>query len=159
MLEEGRFELWVSRPRGTEQAGRAPRRQRDGQTQFTAARATQSLDYWRGLAQQVFSDPDTMGSHYALKSYSHDTVATANLLASHQFTAEAEEAYRLSWQLWPGNPESAGGLADLLMTQGRRAEAFQIVRDFERNHPDQRADLERISASMRLISTASGTPP
>lgn len=132
---------------------------RDEQTTFTPERAAQSLDYWRNMTQQVFSDPEAMNSTYALKSYSHDTVSAANLLAAHNFTAEAEEAYRLAAQLWPGNPESVGGLADLLTRGGREAEARQIVGDFNQNHPDQRKDLERISTAARIIGSAAVVTP
>ncbi len=85
-----------------------------GQSEFTAERAQQSLQYWQNTAQQVLTDPEAADSPTVLKSYSHDTVAAANLLAAHNFPAEAEQAYRLGTQLWPGNPESVGGLADLL---------------------------------------------
>jgi hypothetical protein len=127
---------------------------RDEQNAFTPERAAQSLDYWHGVAQQVLSDPEALGSAYALKSYSHDTVSAANLLAAHNFTAEAEEAYRLAAQLWPGNPESVAGLADLLLRGGREAEARQLVGAFRQQYPDQRNDLERISAAARMIGPA-----
>jgi hypothetical protein len=131
----------------------------DAQTAFTPERAAQSLDYWRNTAKEVFSDPEAIGSTYALKSYSHDTVAAANLLAAHQFTAEAEEAYRLAAQLWPGNPESVAGLANILLKGGHEAEARQLIGDFNLKHPDQRKDLETISAIARTIAPASIPKP
>ena len=81
-------------------------------------------------------------------------MSAANLLAAHNFTAEAEEAYRLAAQLWPGNPESVAGLADILLRGGREAEARQLVGDFSQKYPDQRKDLERISAATRIIGPA-----
>ncbi len=132
---------------------------RDEQNPFTPERAAQSLDYWRNKAQEVFSDPDAVNSTYALKSYAHDTAAAANLLAEHGFTAEAEEAYRLAAQLWPGSSKSIAGLADLLLRGGRETEARQLVVDFNQKYPDQRKDLERISAAARIIGPApSGRP-
>ncbi|HEX4647147.1 MAG TPA: hypothetical protein VH598_16205, partial [Verrucomicrobiae bacterium] len=107
----------------------------DSQNAFTAERATQSLDYWRNMAQQVLSDPEAAGSEAALKSYSHDTDATGNLLAAHGFSAEAEAAYRLASQLWPGGPESVGNLADLLARNGRESEARQLLEEFDRQYP------------------------
>ena len=132
---------------------------RDEQNTFTAERAAQSLDYWRNAAQQILSDPEAAGSDAALKSWSHDTVAAANLLASHSFGAEAEAAYRLGTQLWPGNPESAGGLADLLAASGRENEAKQLLDDFARKYPDQLKDLERSSSAVRFLWTAKQTGP
>jgi len=131
----------------------------DGQNTFTPERAAQSLDYWRNTAQQIFSDPEATGSNYALKSYSHDMAATANLLAAHGFTAEAEEAYRLATQLWPGSSKSIGGLVDILVGSGREDEARQLVGDFNQNYPDQRKDLERTSAAARTIGPAQPERP
>jgi hypothetical protein len=131
----------------------------DGQKTFTAERAAQSLDYWVNTAQQVFSDPDTAGSPEALKSYSHDTVAAANLLAAHNFTAEAEQAYHLAARFWPENPESIGGLADLLVRSGRENEARQTFEEFIRQHPDQRKDLDQMSASWRVLSAVQPSQP
>ncbi|MDB6108660.1 MAG: hypothetical protein JWR69_410 [Pedosphaera sp.] len=127
-------------------------RAQDGETTFTAERAAQSLDYWRDRAQQVFSDPEAANSPSALKSYSHDAVSAANLLASHHFADEAEQTYRLGMQLWPENAESAGGLADLLASTGRKNEARQVLDEFVRQHPAQKKDLEQIGNAWRIIS-------
>ena len=118
---------------------------RDGQNDFTPERATQTLDYWRAAAGRVFSDPTAAGSEEVLKSYSHDAVSAANLLAAHQFSAEAEQAYRLAAQLWPENPESVAGLAGILAQSGREEEARRMLAEFARQHPGQQKDLERIS--------------
>ena len=130
-----------------------------GQNSFTAERAAEFLDYWQTAARKVFADPETIGSTYALKSYSHDAVAAANLLAAHDFGVEAEQAYRLANQLWPENPESVGGLADLLVQSGRESEARGLLEEFTRQHPKQREDLERISAAMRIIGPAQPAKP
>jgi hypothetical protein len=122
--------------------------------EFTAERAQQSFQYWQAVAQEVLADPDATGSPAVLKSYSHDTVAAANLLAARNFPAEAEQAYRLGTQLWAGNPESVGGLADLLAQKGREAEARQLLGDFAQQYPDEQKNLERVSATWRLISPA-----
>ena len=134
-------------------------RAQDGQNTFNAERATQSIDYWRNTAQQILSDPDAAGSPTALKSYSHDAVAAANLLAAHNFAAEAEQGYRLATQLWPSNPESVGSLADILIRSGREGEAQQLLGDFARKYPVQRKDLEQISAAFRLMGPARPAKP
>jgi hypothetical protein len=131
----------------------------DGQNTFTAERAAQSLDYWGKTAQQVFSDPEAASSPEALKSYSHDTVAAANLLAAHNFTAEAEQAYRLAARFWPENPESIGGLADLLVRSGREDEARQTFEEFIRQHPNHRKDLDRVSAAWRVLGAVQPSQP
>ena len=131
-------------------------RAQDAQNTFTAERAAASLDYWRTTAQNVLADPEASGSSAALKSYSHDATAAANLLAAHNYTAEAEQAYRLSSQLWPGNPEPVGGLCDLLARTGRAVEARQLLDSFSREHPDQRSAIEAFRGS--IIFTPPATP-
>jgi hypothetical protein len=123
---------------------------RNEQNSFTSERAGEALDYWRNATQQILSDPEARGSDAALKSYSHDAVAAANLLAAHNYSPEAEEAYRLAAQLWPSNPESASGLADLLAASGRMEQAQQLLNDFSQEYPDERKTLERISALWKL---------
>jgi len=117
------------------------------QDKFTADHATQSLEYWQAKAQQVLSDPVAGNTPDTLKTYSHDVNSSANLLAAHDYNNEAEQAYRLSSQLWPGNPEPIAGLAEILARNGRAEEARLVVDEFSRNFPDQRQAAEKIKAS------------
>ena len=126
-------------------------RAQEGQNALTPERAAQSVDFWRSTAQQLLSDPEATGSPAALKSYSHDAVSAANLLAAHNFTAEAEEAYRLGMQFWPESAESVAGLADLLAANGRTDEAQYLIGDFERQYPGKRKDLERARTRGSII--------
>ena len=121
----------------------------DQQT-FTPERATQAADYWRGAAEHILSDFDTTGSEDALKSYSHDAVAAANLLAAHDFASQAEETYRIASKLWPGSVEATVGLANVLGSTGREAEARQLLDGFARSYPNQRKDLERASKGITI---------
>ncbi len=131
---------------------------RDEQNSFTPERAAQSLDYWQTVAQQILADPEALGSTYTLKSYSHDAVAAANLLAGHNFVAEAEQAYRLAAQLWPGNPETAAGLADVLARSGRPEAANQTLAEFDQRFPKERKNLEKLSGAARILWSAGATP-
>jgi len=120
----------------------------DVQNAFTPETAAQSVDYWRTTTQNVLSDPEAAASPYALKSYSHDANSAANLLAAHDYTAEAEQAYRLSSQLWPGNPLAAGGLAAILARTGHADEARQLLDDFARSYPGERPAIETFRGSI-----------
>jgi predicted Zn-dependent protease len=130
----------------------------DGQNAFTPERAAQSLDYWRATTQQLLSDPTASASPTTLMTHSHDAVAAANLLAAHNYNAEAEQAYRLSSQLWPGNPEPVGGLSEILARTGRAEEAHQLLEDFASKYPDQRAAAETIRASWGIVTPKSPPP-
>jgi hypothetical protein len=128
------------------------------QNSFTAERAAQSLDYWRDEAQQVLADGEATASDPALKSYSHDASAAANLLAAHGFGAQAEEAYRLAAQVCPYNPEPALGLARLLDADGRANDARQVLDDFARQYPDQQNFLAQNSGGLWKLPTAAQKP-
>ena len=120
---------------------------------FTADQAAQSLDYWRSQAQTLLADLEATGSETTLKSYSHDVNSAANLLASHEFTAVAEQAYGLASQLYPGNPEAVEGLAGILARTGRATEAERLLDDFVRNYPAQRPAVEAFRGT--IIGTVS----
>jgi hypothetical protein len=124
-----------------------------GQNNFGPDQATQSLQYWQATAQQVLADPDAANSQPTLKSYSHDAVSAANLLAAHNFTSEAEQAYGLATQLWPENPESVGGLADLLAATGRQDQARQLLQNFAQQYPAQQNNLGYVSVVWRSIAS------
>jgi hypothetical protein len=130
---------------------------RNDQNPFTADRATQSVDYWRNATQQILSDYDATSSEAALRSYSHDASAAANLLAAHDFNSQAEETYRLATQLWPGNPECVGGLANLLAANGRGTEAQQLLDNFSKKYPDQTDTLKKITGGMTIVGTSAST--
>lgn len=132
---------------------------KEGPTSMTTESAAQAVDYWQNRTEQLLADPEASASPYALKSYAHDTVSTGNLLAARGFPSEAEQAYRLASQLWPGNPESVAGLVEILSQGGHRDEAKQLLDDFLRTYPDQRQQLERVTSGFRRSApTAPSTP-
>ena len=130
----------------------------NGQNGFTEQRAAQSLDFLRNTTQQVLSDFDATGSEEVLKTYSHEAVSAANLLAAHNFESQAEEAYRLAVQLCPASPESVAGLANLIAANGKEAEARQLINDFVQKYPDQQKTLDQITAGMKIIATMTPKP-
>lgn len=112
------------------------------QNQFTADVAAQSVDYWSSMTQTLLADPNVTGSSYALRSYSHDVNATANLLAANNFTDQAEQAYELASQIYPGNPEPVNGLAKLLTQTGHADQAQALLDQFVSKYPDQRSAVQ-----------------
>jgi tetratricopeptide (TPR) repeat protein len=132
---------------------------KDAQTAFTAERAAQSVDYWRATAQLVLADPQAAGSENTLKTYSHDVNSTANLLASHNFTSEAEQAYRLASQIFPSNPEAVTGLANVLAQTGRTTEARQLLDEFGRKYPAEFKKIDKAGVTFLWSSSAAKPSP
>jgi predicted Zn-dependent protease len=109
----------------------------DAQNGLTLDSASETLDYWRGASEQLQTDAEAPEGSEVRKSYSHMAVAQANLLASHNYGAEAEATYRIAMELEPSNAEAVYGLSTLLGQSGRLDEAQLLVNDFSRNHPNQ----------------------
>jgi hypothetical protein len=107
----------------------------DAQTRFTLERATQVVDYWRDVAQQLMADPETPEGSDPRKTYSKMVSSQAHLLEDRKFTADAEQAYRLAVQLEPSSPEAAYGLANLLTANGKSDEARGIIESFQQRYP------------------------
>ncbi|HEY5910850.1 MAG TPA: tetratricopeptide repeat protein [Verrucomicrobiae bacterium] len=107
----------------------------DVQNSFTRDTAAQAVNYWRDTAQQFVSDAETPADSAPRLSYAKMAAAQAALLADHQFSAEAEQAYRVAVQISPASPEAVYGLGQLLATTGRADEARQLIADFEHANP------------------------
>ena len=119
-----------------------------GQDTFTGDTAAQSVDYWRSATQTLLADPAASGSSYTLRAYSHDINATANLLAAHNFTTEAADAYRLASQVWPDNAEPVEGLAQVLVQTGHADQARVLLDTFATKYPDQRTAIQQASSTI-----------
>ena len=109
----------------------------DVQNSFTRETAAQAVSYWRDTAQQVLSDAEAGANAPDRLTYAKMAAAQASLLADHQYSAEAEQAYRLAMQISPASPEAVYGLGQVLATTGRADEARQLVADFEQAHPSK----------------------
>jgi hypothetical protein len=112
----------------------------DAQHSFTLDTAAQTLDYWQTTAKQLATDPEAPEGSDVRKTYSHMAQSQANLLADHNYDAEAEQTYRLALQMEPDNSGAVYALANLLTQMGRLDEAHQVVENFTRNHPSQPAE-------------------
>ncbi len=120
---------------------------------FTETDASQSVDYWRSATQVLLADPEATGSTYALRAYSHDINATANLLAAHNFTSEAEDAYRMASEVWPSNAEAVEGLAQVLAQAGHADQARAVLDAFASKYPDQRTGIQQSAAGVIWTTT------
>ena len=108
---------------------------RDEQSALTQERAAQSVDYWRDLTRQLLADPDARDSAEVLKSYSKLVSSQGGLFASHNFTAEAEQAFRLAVEICPYSPEAVFRLVNLLVEQHRIDDALPVVENAMKADP------------------------
>jgi tetratricopeptide (TPR) repeat protein len=116
---------------------------------FTADVAEQSVDYWRSATQELLAYPgEGETAENALKAYSKDVNATANLLAAHNFTSQAEEAYQLALQVYPGMPEAVTGLAQVMAQTGRADQAKALLEQFAAKYPQQRAAIQQAQGTI-----------
>jgi hypothetical protein len=120
------------------------------QDALTPERAAQSLDYWRQTAQQLANDPEAPPDSEARKAWAQMAMAQANLFADRDLGAQAEPIYRLASELSPGYLAPVGQLAQLFQRTGRVNEAQQLLEDFLRSHPNQRAAIEALRRQMTL---------
>lgn len=106
---------------------------------FSADIAAQTVSYWQNSAEQLLANPEAAASSDTLLTYSHDAVAQANLLAAHDYSAEAEQAYNIARQLAPSSFEAVAGLSAVLYQTGQANQAIQILNDFAQKNPSQQA--------------------
>ena len=92
----------------------------------------QYLDFLYGDRVATLTSED---SQRAFQDYMAD--AQKRLAHDHQYSSEAEQAYRLAMQISPASPEAVYGLGQLLATTGRADEARQLVANFERARPSK----------------------
>ncbi len=128
----------------------------DVQDSFTSQAADEAVNYWRNTSQQVLTDTEATAYSPDRLTYAKMAAAQAALLADHQYTADAEQAYRVAMQISPASPEAVYGLGRLLTSTGRADEARQLVANFEKDYP--RADPAPV---WKLIysAAASGQAP
>lgn len=113
-------------------------RVQDEPNAVTHERAARSVDYWRGTAQQLLSDPEASAALNTRMAYAKMASEQAALLEYHQHSAEAEQAYRLAREMWPSCPEAVFRLTNLLIGQNRLEDAFPVAEAALRAEPGNR---------------------
>jgi len=111
--------------------------------QLTASVAANSLDYWRDKVSQLNTALDSTSPATTL-AYAHMIVAQGNLFSSQNFSAEAEQAYRLAQQLAANEVEPTGKLYDLLMRNERATEAVKVLTQFQRTYPEKAEAIQKL---------------
>lgn len=75
--------------------------------------------------------------------------AQAGLLADHQFTTSAEEAYRLAAEIGPSNPEAVLSYVNFLSGQKRFADAIPVLETAANAAPDNQQFHDLLQAVKR----------
>jgi tetratricopeptide (TPR) repeat protein len=127
----------------------------DGAGAITADTAAQTSGYWDSIADNLLSNPDTAGSDAVMKTYAHDAVAAANLLANNNYPDAAEQTYQTALDLWPDSMEAVTGYASVLANQGQIDQANAMLDSFLLNNPSQASG---IAALRNTFAPAPGSP-
>jgi len=114
----------------------------DAQTALTSDLAAQSLDYFRATARTLAVDPETSANADLRTAYAQQATAQANLFASRNLPAEAEQGYRLATELSPTTLGPVNQLAELLARNGRMTEANQLLDHFAAQNPSQQQQVQ-----------------
>jgi hypothetical protein len=113
-------------------------RAEDNQNALTQDTDAQSIAYWQSATQQLLSDPAAADSPEWLKAYGKMADAQANLFAAHGLPVQAEQAFQLSLQISPGQPESVFGYITLLVGQNRAQDALAVAQTAAQLNPGNR---------------------
>ncbi len=122
-------------------------RVQDEQNALTTERAAQSVDYWRATTQQLLADSESADSSNVRLAYSQLASEQAALLLDRNYTAEAEQTFRLATQISPSSPEAVFSYVNLLLGQNRFADAIPVVENALKASPENqqfRSLLEQV---------------
>jgi tetratricopeptide (TPR) repeat protein len=100
----------------------------DPQNSLTPERAAQSVEYWQKTQGQLYgADGKPQLDEKLLLAYGKLATDQAKLLSDRNFTAEAEQAFRIATQISPSSGEALFGYANFLTEQKRAAEAIPTI--------------------------------
>jgi hypothetical protein len=107
-------------------------RVQDQQNAFSPEAAAQTVDYWRGVAEQIGAPQtsavtDATQDSTVRRAWSKMAAGQANLLADHSYAADAEQAFRVATEICPYNPEAVFGYVNLLGNQNRLEQGIPVV--------------------------------
>lgn len=102
---------------------------------FEEKDASAAAERWRDFASQLPSGAPS-DEDANLKTYAHMAVSQANLLASRNFSAEAEATYKLASEIFPRSATAIMSYAQFLAEAGRLDEARQALGQFQQRNPD-----------------------
>ncbi len=120
-----------------------------GAAAITPDSAAQAAGYWDSAAQNLLANPETAGSETTLKTYSHDAVAAANLLANNNYSEAADQTYQTALDLWPDSVEAVATYARFLASQGQMDQANEVLNAFVPEDPGQASTIAALRATLK----------
>jgi hypothetical protein len=115
---------------------------------LSADQVNQALEFWGSQAQEFGFGTDPTDAPEARAAWSRMAAAQGNLLLAHDYTGEAEQAYRLAQQISPGTPQAVLPLVNLLARQNRPLEAIPVLERALEMAPAN-GDFERLLLEMQ----------
>ncbi len=100
---------------------------------LNAERVTKSIDYWRGAAQQLLSQPEISKWPAVRLAYAKMALGQARLFDECGYKTGAEDVSRLAYKICPDNEEIVFGLAGILFHAGHADEAMRLEQGFTEN--------------------------
>jgi hypothetical protein len=114
----------------------------------TAARARQSVNYWRQTAERLQADNSLSPDSPSRSAYAQMAAAQANFFAARNLMSEAEEAYRLGRDIAPASVDALGQLTGFLAKTGRQGEALRLLDAFSQQFEEHQAAAEQLKRSL-----------
>ncbi len=102
-------------------------RVRDEQNVLTQERASQAVDYWRTIAEQLLADPAATDSQPVRLTWSKMASEQAALFLDRNYISEAEQGFQLATQLCPSSSEAVFRYVNLLLAQNRVEDALLVA--------------------------------
>ncbi len=122
----------------------------DGGERVIAQEAAQAAaDRWAAIADQLLGDAGAASNDAVVGAFSHDAAVQANFLAARGHLPEAERTLNQAMRIHPGSSEVVTILADVLVRQGRRDAAIEMLEGFVRNSPGTATVPQEILKGLR----------
>ena len=121
---------------------------KDPNKSLTPERAAQSVNYWRNATQELFAELSAVDAQPVRMTYGKLIAEQAALLLARDYKKEAEEAFLLATQIAPGSPEAVFRYVNILVEQGRIADAIPIVEAAVKTDPNNQHQFLGLMAEL-----------
>ncbi len=105
--------------------------------------------FWRDYIERLFANPDYFKDYDAQRSYSKLRMTGGHIYAHRKMATEAEQAFRESIALWPGNVPAIGSLTRLLWDRGEFDEPILLFEQALATDPNNLDLAQRIQLAQK----------